>query len=671
MYKLLLFVIACFLFSCTSKKNNNFEVLNFNPISNYQTERINNKQINLEYTDAIDSGFVVPHIKQINTGVFEFEFDLKNNSEQPQEYYYKIYYQNESYKFSEEDELASENFYGSWENANVGFLKTPVISNDGNLHHIKGSFRIVGNPRNEKKYFGVASRYLQFKEPTEKELNDVILSIKSNTEWYNSVVEKAKTNNNSLNKQLLLDAEWTVQSNRKAGNFNNRWKRNPRVGYYSVMLVVTEKSNVEQLIIPAYIQDICIKNDSTFINPYTFFFKRTDDIKNLEIIKIDSVLKVNANLDLGAGIYIGQQPNKEKILDTSYFNLNCNKGFSLYKKAAFQQFIHNIGDNVILDNIPVIADVSTGNYSIEEYEKNSNVSDKDRIKKLVSTTECPCQTVNSDSIKKEITIFNPGNKNKEFKKEDVGIITRHGLTYGKYRAKVKLTSLLNESQVWNGITNAMWLIYESTEEWNQRRICRNEGFMPSYFSTKADKRVPYISYSEIDFEILKASYRWPITSYIDISKRPKDDPSMKDKIMVTCTNWDMACKDPSDFGVGVHEIGYDNQTFYLHRWDHWYNAVTLKNPQPEKTLFDSDFYYFEIEWKPTEIIWRIGPSKDKMKVVGYMNNSVTSIPNNQMLLIFTQEFHITKWWPEAPFAQDNIPFPAEDIKGYIYDLEIE
>ena len=97
----------------------------------------------------------------------------------------------------------------------------------------------------------------------------------------------------------------------------------------------------------------------------------------------------------------------------------------------------------------------------------------------------------------------------------------------------------------------------------------------------------------------------------------------------------------------------------------------LKNPQHEKDLFDTDFYYFEIEWKPTEIIWRIGPSKNKMRIVGYMNNTVTSIPNNQMLLIFTQEFHITKWWPEAPFAQDNIPFPAKDITGYIYDSEIE
>jgi len=280
--------------------------------------------------------------------------------------------------------------------------------------------------------------------------------------------------------------------------------------------------------------------------------------------------------------------------------------------------------------------------------------------------------VKSDSITHSITIRNPASKPDEFKKEDVGIITRHGFVYGKFKAKVKLTSLLNEQQVWNGITNAIWLIYESTEEWNKRRICNKEGgYQPTYYSGKGDARVPAICYSEIDFEILKASHRWPATSYKDVSKRPKEDPLMKDKIMVTCTNWDMACWEPKNFDVGVHQIDYENQTFNLHRWDHWYNAVTLKNPQPEKEIFDSDFYCFEIEWKPTEIIWRIGPSEDKMRVVGYMNNTVTSIPNNQMLLIVTQEFHITRWWPEAPFAQDNIPFPAKDIVGHIYDIEIE
>ena len=42
-----------------------------------------------------------------------------------------------------------------------------------------------------------------------------------------------------------------------------------------------------------------------------------------------------------------------------------------------------------------------------------------------------------------------------------------------------------------------------------------------------------------------------------------------------------------------------------------------------------------------------------------------------MLLIVTQEYHNTKWWPGTPYAQENIPFPANDIPGEIYDLTIE
>lgn len=60
-----------------------------------------------------------------------------------------------------------------------------------------------------------------------------------------------------------------------------------------------------------------------------------------------------------------------------------------------------------------------------------------------------------------------------------------------------------------------------------------------------------------------------------------------------------------------------------------------------------------------------------MRVVGYMNDKVTTIPNNQMTLIITQEYHNTKWWPGSPYTQENIPFPSKDLIGEIYELVIE
>src|SRR5688572_17623409 len=95
----------------TSCKNNNqeqgnaagdFSIKEFNAIGNFPAE---NKMVrlDLDYTDAIDSGFVIPSVQQIAGRNFIFSFQLKNNSQKGKQLYYKIYYQNESYKLNEYD----------------------------------------------------------------------------------------------------------------------------------------------------------------------------------------------------------------------------------------------------------------------------------------------------------------------------------------------------------------------------------------------------------------------------------------------------------------------------------------------------------------------------------------------------------------------------------------
>ena len=133
----------------------------------------------------------------------------------------------------------------------------------------------------------------------------------------------------------------------------------------------------------------------------------------------------------------------------------------------------------------------------------------------------------------------------------------------------------------------------------------------------------------------------------------------------------MACWEPVDFSDGCRIVKYGNQSFWAHRWDKGYRAITEKTPESDDELFGSGYYYFQIDWRPTEIIWRIGPSKDRLRVVGYVNSSVSAIPNNQMLLIISQEFHNTKWWIGSPYSQDNIPFPKNDIPGKIFEITVE
>jgi hypothetical protein len=625
-------VTAALLSSCSSRQEGaslsctDFSVRNFIPASNWEKDSSGTKTVFLDY-DHANSGFIVPSLKQNKDGL-TFEFELKNNT--AGELYYKIYYQDESYKFPEYDSIArkenalcGENFYGSWENTSAGFKKISV-PNDGDYHKISDALRITGNPRNEVRY--------------------------------------------------MRDGK------------NNRWQRNPRVGDYSFLLVITTASDLEN--IPAYVRDISQKNNDHFSNPYAYFIYGGGKEQKLTIpVLAENALKVVARPNLGTGIYIDDSRFNDGT-DKSHFCETCGQDSNLYYTAPVQQFINYVDPSTRMDNIPVIADILKDNYSKLDYNWNRSFYSKDElIPTVLQTTRQPCATVFADPKEKKITIKNPKTTYGEWKKESVGIITRHGLTYGKYRVKVKLTELLNKNNVWNGLTNAIWLITQGGGEWNfRRKASRDGGYMATYWGGPNDKRVPEVDYSEIDFEILKTPPYCPDNVFPPVFKNPVDDrknisswniplpeeiTNNDGDVTVACTNWDMASHDPENFGVGCNPVKYKGQEFYAHRWDHNYRALTEKKEENDDELFGSGYYYFEIDWRPTEIIWRIGPQPDKMRVVGYMNDKVTSIPNNQMLLIITQEYHNTKWWPGAPYSQDNLPFPLNDIPGEIYELTIE
>jgi hypothetical protein len=294
--------------------------------------------------------------------------------------------------------------------------------------------------------------------------------------------------------------------------------------------------------------------------------------------------------------------------------------------------------------------------------------------------------VSSDPKSGKITIFNPGCEFGKWEKQNVGVITRHPLTYGKWTVKAKLTELLNKNNMWNGLTNAIWLITKDQGDWNLRRDCRNGGYLANYYGGQADKRIKNVGYSEIDFEILKTVPYCPPWVLPPVYNRGEPDqenvPSWNvpfpeeiladdNKVTVSCTNWDMACWDPVNFKEGCQQVNYQGKEFWAHRWDKNYRALTEKVSESDDELFGSEYYYFQIDWRPDEIIWRIGPSKDKLRVVGYVNDKITCIPDNEMLLIITQEFHNTKWWVGSQYQQDNIPFPSKNITGEIYELTIE
>jgi len=604
--------------------------------------------LNMDMQDVVYKGIEIPSKTQ-NPDGFEFQFEFSNYKKG--NYFYKIYYQNESYKFDESDPLAYENFYGSWEDTDIEFK--PITS-----EKIVDYIRIVGNPRNEEIYFGAP---LTDFEVTDEKISALEYAMRHTPEWFAAIKEKAERQKRTIETQLFLDALWMIDSRRNEGNENHRWKRNPRTGCYSFLLVICDEATLSK--IPDYIKNIALKNPEAnqFVNPYTYFSAKKD--RNIVVQKSTQTLRTRAILSPENGIYVDALSLFDRI-EISKENPLCNDTHEQFENALFEQFFHYINRDYHLPNIPVTADVYGDSYTQEDYVANVEKYDNQRINDHPYISDSPCRTVSMPD--NYIQLVNPGNaKNEKPRKESVGVKTRVGFTYGKYIGKIKFPKILNDHNVSNGLTNAFWLIYESDKPWNARRESKNGYVHKSYnyeCGVEPEKK-PTTNYSEIDIEIVKASRTWPHQKN-NIDERGSSD------VMFCCTNWDMSCADPKNYGKEIN-VQYDNQKFYSYRWHKYYNATTIKTPIPNNELFDPEYYYYEIEWKPNEIIWRVGASLDNMKVMGYMNDTFTAIPNNQMRAVVTQEYHYGEWWPPIVWDQKNIPYPKSDIVGRVYEIIVE
>lgn len=610
---------------------NSFEVSGFAPVCNFDSLRKDDGKIYfvVDYSD-VTAGVAIPSHLQ-DPSQLQYVFKIRNTTDTPRKYRYKLYYQNESYKFSEilqgdstqQHPQAHENFYGSWANGD-GFRETGEIPADGDFHVVTGDYRIIGNPRDEQKYF--------------------------------------------------------------YADINDRWKRNPRMGKYSFLLVVTAVESGEKQQLPEYCSNLSVMDDSSYVNPYYYFlYGKGKGLADVVAISSSDTLVAKSQLPLDEGVYVEPSDFEGEQYEPHY-SKQCGQTGELRQQAVFKQFIHYVDSSSVFNNIPVIADVAGDAYTLSDYNWNRAFhTAEEYVRIMPAIADCPCDDIPADTISHSIKLINPASEWGQWEKQNVGIITRNGLSYGTYTVKVKMPELLNKQGIWNGLTNAIWLITQSHDAWNSRRTCEKEGYISDYYGAE-NKRIPNTSYSEIDFEILKTGPYCPEYRYAPFPLQPAankqhralwdlpypgEGENSKDEIMVCCTNWDMACPQPADYQVGCQALRYNDLIFSNHRWDYWYKAITSKAPASDDELFGGDYYYFQIVWKPEEISWKIGPEKDKLRTVGYMNAGMTTIPNNQMVLIISQEFHNTAWWPGSPFAQGHIPFPAKDLIGEVLEVTIE
>ncbi|MDD4142737.1 MAG: hypothetical protein PHR20_08155, partial [Bacteroidales bacterium] len=108
MFIIIMVAVAC---------NSNHDFL-FDPMTNFPEGK--EVAIEMDLTHAPIEGVTLPSASQSSSGFFDYEFSFPE-FDKDIKYYYKLYYQNESYKFDESDSLSYENFYGSWEDVSIGF----------------------------------------------------------------------------------------------------------------------------------------------------------------------------------------------------------------------------------------------------------------------------------------------------------------------------------------------------------------------------------------------------------------------------------------------------------------------------------------------------------------------------------------------------------------------
>ena len=200
--RIILIIQIVFITSCSHQINKqlNFEIKDFEPFINFSY--LNDTLfLPMDLDEKITTGVSLPSVKQSESGFFKFSFKIKNKSEKPKKYSFRLFYQNESYKLieyvSENTEkiynpLSSNNFYGSWGYGNDSMHTTELIPADKRWHTIVDSFKIVGNPRNEKKYFGGVKENIRRSDDL---ITNQIKRISNDEKWLRSIKIKAKKNN--------------------------------------------------------------------------------------------------------------------------------------------------------------------------------------------------------------------------------------------------------------------------------------------------------------------------------------------------------------------------------------------------------------------------------------------------------------------------------------------
>ncbi len=651
------FAIVAWLSSCSSDQRS-IVITEFSPLYNYEFEG-DTLVMEMDLDAGPFRGIRLPSArKPVGKQTFQFAFKAQNTSNRARRVAYKIYYQNDSYRHPETviDETgreiyntkSSENFYGSWVSDSLeGFRKTAPISANEQIV-IQDEVTILGNPLNERTYFDGNPIDQRFREI---DIQEAVAEISLQPNLLSDALYRSDSAQVDTLKALRKAAIQTLLSKKADYLENQRWQRNPRVGCYRFMLVAGDAESIAML--PNTIRNMGIEDPElrVRINPFYFFRYGGGSIDALSsgitVLESQKVLKTYAVLSASHGIYYNYF-DFDSI--PAEFNTVCSSTDELYMLAHFEQHVDRWHTPLPIGNIDEAANVGGMSYPLKQYL--SNVKSGKRILDTLFTPEQrPCENIYYYPLSESIGLQNPGNAKRPFAKRNAGVQGRVGFAYGRYRARIRFPEMLSKEGVWNGLTYAYALVNQSE---NRGGIKTNE--------TAARKPL-------IELEITKDSKLWPgaIDAGLDTANyHPEKDHNLIVAGILSAGAGNI--KDESD-RKALSAKGRD-RTYLIYRPETAPERLVQKSERPAARTAGQTYYY-EIEWKPESVSWKMGPSPGQMEEVGYVNVAVSAIPNQQMVPLIRQEFQPTGERPFAPFAQRHIPYPSMPINGLVYEIVIE
>lgn len=570
---------------------------------------------------------------------FKYEFTI-NNTSSHDKLYYTVFYQNESYKHSEtvNCELvfkSGENFYGGWgysEDADNGLHELNVTPSTTETH--TGYFRIRGNPRNEKIY-------------------------------YNGT-----------------DIQYDNWEDEPVGNDARmrRWARVPRVGTYNFLLVVTTDPtffNDKQYLVDTS-QPFEDGENSAYLSPFHWRYiasqastnnDLSNHLQNTYIFESCTQLNVKAVPDLSIPISNTNYPRNS-------FDIRTNA---------------NSANQVTVNTIPLVKKFD--NFTQTEYNWNTHFYDPNHVPEEEFIPVVVDGDSDADNVTNEISIngeyelhiTNPATESCDNPMREHAGVNFHRLKYGKFRGKVDFPKMYTIHHIWKGINNTFWLSRNTAGIPIGQHCFSNENlhhesdieFFPhseggnTYYPTGIDNEYTYSTEKQYAVN--------------DWNKHPIE--SAKSALVVS--NFDYSCtnvRSPITLGNTVL-VTYNGDNFLVKRelekvvvtGVNGSNSVPLMD---DATFFDGSLCY-EIEWKPTELIFKIGTAWDNLTTYGYFNSDFTLIPNVPMSLIIAQ--HQLSTFDDLSTPQDEsgkpynynahhhqfIPFWKDDIVGKVIEFTVE